>query len=267
MKVYIAAADPLKGSLKNALLNTLRLGSVCDNVDEATLVIVEDKRQLQKLYDKNKFFLVARFEEVTNLPENARWFPLSSFLTDVARYINEIDAKTGKREDASSPSLPSVRNGWEYPPSTKPANALHVLIVDDNPENLKLALVELLNDQYYVTLASGYTEALQLIRSNRYDAVLTDCQMSPETEKSALSLEAITIGETVHNGIFLVFHATRRGARVALVTDANHHQDWVSALLDDSDLREPQTVNGQPVLLINYRGKRWDEALQALMAL
>jgi hypothetical protein len=38
-------------------------------------------------------------------------------------------------------------------------------------------------------------------------------------------------------------------------------------LFDDKNLRQPQEVNGQPVLLINYMGKQWDKALKAVCAL
>ena len=139
-------------------------------------------------------------------------------------------------------------------------------MVDDKPENRRSAL-SLLQENHFVTLASGYHEALRLIRENAYDVVLSDCQMQPETEDSSLSVENVVIGETVPNGLFLIFHATKRGARVAIVTDANHHEDWVSAIFDDDDIRKPQNVNGHTVLFINYMGKRWDDALEKILSL
>lgn len=271
MKIYIDIQRPIKDALQQVLFTVMLPDSPCDNPQEADLIIVETKERLHELYHKKKFFAVLSIKEVKNLPANARWIPLLEFIHYIGAYMDEIGKALATRKQepvASSEEDPLfVETGLEYTREDPGAErSFRVLVVDDKPQNLQLAL-ECLQKDHFVTLASGYAEALQLISKKTYDAVLSDCQMLPETKNSALSLEAITIGQTVHNGIFLIFHATKRGARVAIVTDANHHMDWVSALFDDRDLYQPQEVNGQPVLLINYMGKRWDEALNALMAL
>jgi hypothetical protein len=268
MKIFVAIDPPVKTALEKAFFDMFLPGYVCGESQEADLIIVDTKETLQKMYDANKHFVVLSIREETNLPANARWIPILDSLVPMLEYVKEVEkiiGQTEKRPVLENSSV-AAKTGFEYAPGEITDETRKVLVVDDKPENLQSAL-ELLNKKHFITLASGFDEGLKLVREGSFDVVLSDCQMLPETENSSLSIEGIVIGQTVHNGIFLIFHATMHGARVAIVTDANHHRDWVSALFDDKDLRQPQEVNGQPVLLINYMGKRWDEALNAICAL
>ncbi len=237
--------------------------SVCKNHEEADLIIVNDRETLQKNFNTDKFFAIFSIKEVGSLPENARWIPIIEYIVPMTEYLAQIKESISSKKTVKKNS---IQTGKEFQPSEVNEKSQRILVIDDTPDNLKLA-IDLLGNDHFLTLASGFDEGLELIKTNQYDVVLSDCQMLPETKKTALSIENITIGQTVHNGIFLIFHATKRGTRVAIVTDANHHMDWVSALFDDKDLREPQEVNGQPVLFINYINKRWDKALKKINAL
>jgi hypothetical protein len=191
-----------------------------------------------------------------SIPENVKWLQVTDpdLLASIIQQLSSIDSKNTEQDSELS-------IGVLCPPRHEANDSLSVLVIDDKLDNLTKA-IELLNSNHFVTLADSYRLGKQMINANTYDAVLSDCQMLPDFE-SALADDAVPVGETVHNGIFLMFDATRFGARFAIVTDANHHQDWVSAIFDD--IREPQTVNGHKVQFFNYLGKSWDKALEKLM--
>lgn len=268
MKFFIAI-DGLVGNSLGHVLTTFFDSTTCCQVDiasEADLIIVQERQQLNELYSVEKKFAVISMEEIQSLPENVRWFHITTVVAELISYISEINkGVTIKKIDERVVTGEAIKTGVAYIPVPRNKNdVLHVLIVDDSQENLKLAL-ELLGKKHFVTLAAGYGEGRRLIEKNFYDAVLSDCRMPVDIKNSAIHPNAVNLGETVHNGPFLMFPATKEGSRFAIVTDANHHQDWVSAIFDD--LRDLQTINGQPVLFINYMGKRWDEALEKLMSL
>lgn len=210
---------------------------------------------VKRLYSKDQMFLVISLAKDAPevLPENIKWIYFENAVIKLLKFLNEY-----------VPQNVHLKRCIELQPATDATNPLHLLVVDDKNENLQGA-VELLGKYHFLTLAGGYDEGLRMIQKNKYDIVLADCQMPPGKEKSSLSFRDVKIGDTVHNGIFLIFPATQKGARFAIVTDANHHQDWVSAIFDQ--LREPQVVNGQPVLFINYMGKNWGRALEKLQRL
>lgn len=266
MNIFINFQDPIKAALQQIFPVLYAPHLLCDSPEEADFIIVEDKVKLHELFNQDKFFAIFSLREVTNLPPNACWLPMLDYPVPMGEYLQKVQAVLDSRKQEISRNCPAVKCGIEYSPTEINDKTRKVLVIDDNPENRNLAM-ELLGKNHFVTLSSGFGEGLRLVRANHYDVVLSDCQMPPETKHSPLSIDAIVIGQTVHNGIFLIFHATKCGARVAIVTDANHHNDWVSALFDDGDLHQPQEVNGQPVLLINYMGKRWDRALEAITAL
>lgn len=266
MKIFLDFKDPMKVALQQVIPLLFAPHSICDKHEEADLIIVADKISLQELFVKHKFFIVFSVKETTGLPPNARWLPILAYPVPMKEYLQEIQSVLDSREEKGLLIGPMAESMVENSPSEINDKTRRILVVDDKSENRNLA-IKLLGKNHFVTLASGYDEGLMLVKTNPYDVVLSDCKMPPETKGSPLSIDGIVIGQTVHNGIFLIFHATKRGARVAIVTDANHHMDWVSAIFDDGDLRQPQEVNGQPVLLINYMGKRWDEAFEAINTL
>jgi hypothetical protein len=269
MQYFIAVGGPI-GDVLDAVLPQLIDPAVCGQAEsaaEADLIIVFDESKLHEVYSTEKKFAVFSVKEIKFSAANVRWISVFEYITDLTAYVSEIaqEINGASPDNDEVNQVRAIEMGVEYVPKNK-EHALHVLVVDDKQENL-LSALELLGEKHFLTLASGYGEGKQLIRANKYDVVLSDCQMPIQTKGSALSMEAITLslGEVVHNGPFLMFPATKSGARFAIVTDANHHQDWVSAIFDD--LRDPQIINGQPVLFINYMGKDWDKALEKLMSL
>jgi len=151
------------------------------------------------------------------------------------------------------------------------SRAYTVLVVDDKPGHLETAMCRLVGQQ--IVLADTPAKALQLLKledgdgsdSSRpsIDAVLTDLNMKPDQTYPSLALDRYGPNEEVPAGFSLMFEATKRGIPVAIVTDANHHVDWFSAMFDH---HKGAVVNGQQVLFCQAHGtKRWDEVLKRLM--
>jgi len=62
-------------------------------------------------------------------------------------------------------------------PAAGPVEALHVLVVEDNPINMKLVERLLRKRGHRLELASGGRQAVELVSGQRYDVVLMDVQM------------------------------------------------------------------------------------------
>ena len=58
---------------------------------------------------------------------------------------------------------------------------LHVLLIEDNPTNRRVALELLKLSGIMVDIAENGLEAIELIKTNLYDAVFMDIQMPGET--------------------------------------------------------------------------------------
>ncbi len=58
-----------------------------------------------------------------------------------------------------------------------PPSPLRVLLVDDDPDNLRLSLRQLKKLNHIADAAEGAQQALDLLAKNAYDVVLMDCNM------------------------------------------------------------------------------------------
>lgn len=136
-----------------------------------------------------------------------------------------------------------------------------VLIIDDKKENLARAMYLLPGQQ--ILPVDSFEMAMNMMKGGGFDAVLTDLHMPPDKGYVAVSLDSYPLGADEPVGMSVVFEATRLGMPVAVVTDANHHLSWFTAMFSRMD---GATVNGQKVIFRNDSSKRWDEALAVLMS-
>jgi PleD family two-component response regulator len=79
----------------------------------------------------------------------------------------------------SSAALVEPQGGSE----TVPTGRGHVLIVEDNPTNQKVAALILTRAGLRVDVASNGLEAVEAFRTRKYDVLLMDCQMPEMTSK------------------------------------------------------------------------------------
>jgi CheY-like chemotaxis protein len=136
-----------------------------------------------------------------------------------------------------------------------------VLIIDDKKENLARAMYLLPGQQ--ILPVDSFEMAMNMMKDGGFDAVLTDLHMPPDKGYTAVSLDSYPLGADEPVGMSVVFEATRLGMPVAVVTDANHHLSWFTAMFGGMD---GATVNRQKVIFRNDSSKRWDVALADLMA-
>ncbi len=136
-----------------------------------------------------------------------------------------------------------------------------VLIIDDKKENLARAMYLLPGQQ--ILPVDSFEMAMKMMADGGFDAVLTDLHMPPDKGYPAVSVDSYPLGGDEPVGISVVFEATRLGMPVAVVTDANHHLSWFTAMFSRMDVA---IVNGQKVIFRNDSSKRWDLALAVLMS-
>lgn len=230
----------------------------------ADIVLLEGEDDLRTLYNEKQIFCVlqtSRQRFAQNQPENVCILDtLKLFEGDsgIALLLAQIDKYMASKTESATPKveIPRFSNIATFKKSYT------VLIVDDSGANLSLALTLLAGQQILpVTCVEDAVRYLRM-EGKTFDAVLTDMHMKPDKTYGSLNLNTYGIKETIPFGFAIMLEATARGIPVAVVTDANHHHDWVSAMFDHI---KSSTVNGQKVLFFNNIGKRWDKALKCLM--
>ncbi|MDP1619825.1 MAG: hypothetical protein Q8M12_02405, partial [bacterium] len=129
----------------------------------------------------------------------------------------------------------------------------------------KSALVLL--DEYDLTIATGYDEAMRLLASEKFDVVLTDMEM-PMAVGGALA--TYILGKKIPYGLLIATEAARVGVKqVGVVTDLGHHDDPFSAAFDHFS-RYDYEINGAivkymhaPMITMDGESaKDWSEALK-----
>lgn len=256
-----------KAFLKVAGLFSDKFDEITDQ-KSADIVLVVGTEDLRAVYNANQHFYVLVLpgsrETATSQPDNVRLLnPIDLFDLEkkgtggeMQKFYEQI-AKV--KADQGEKAVKEVLTR-EFPDIAVFRNHYLILVIDDTEENLLTARAVLAG--HALVTANRLELALKAIAERKFDAVLTDMQMPPDKSFSALNLDHYGVTETVPYGFAVIFEATKRGMPVAVVTDASHHQDWVSAMFDHI---HDATVNGQRVLFFNHIGKRWDKALKALL--
>ena len=236
---------------------------VVDEASKADVVLAASMAELRNLHSEDKFFFLL----ATDFGNMRKEQPRNVFILDGEKLFSDEHGVAAAKRSFERWSEERSRENEPYPIEVpkdivKFSRGYAVLIVDDSQANLTLAMQVLPGQQ--IALVTSVGDALRLLRlkGKTFNAVLTDMHMPPDAFYGSLNLDSYGIKETVPCGFAIMLEATQRGIPVAVVTDANHHQDWVSAMFDH--IREA-TVNGQKVLFFNNIGKRWDRALQCLL--
>jgi two-component system sensor histidine kinase/response regulator len=90
-------------------------------------------------------------------------------------------------ERSGRETLPPARQSEDFA-ADAPHNPMHILVVDDNRVNLKVAEKQLQSLGYSVDLAGGGEAAIDALSSTQYPVVLLDCEM-PEMDGYATAAE------------------------------------------------------------------------------
>ena len=137
-----------------------------------------------------------------------------------------------------------------------------VLVLDDTFEHQLSAFA--LTDQYHLTVARNYDEAEKLLTKNDYDFYLGDLLL-PASGKNQGPRGEKFVGVKMPVGCTPAFFALSRGVKkVAVVTDANHHDHPASAGFDVFG-NSSFSVGDARILMtnrhVNYHDKKTNKAL------
>lgn len=262
IKVY--AHKP--GPVSKAILQVIGLFQEVSGenaIEEADAILITEREHLNALYRKDKpfgFILTQTESQPSNLPENVFVISAITLLKDksgIMAFIEWLNTRLGQ-PGATTKSVAATTEEFTDIPAFK--RNYRVLVLDNDRKNLRTAEVVLKG--HTIVKSTSLQDAATYFATEKFDAVLTDMQMPLDKHFGALSADAINPALEVPYGFAMIFEATKRGLPIAVVTDGNHHQDWVSAMFDHI---KGATVNGQKVLFFNHIGKRWDRALKSLM--
>ncbi len=262
INVYAHKPGPVsKAFLQVVGLTDVNLVEVADQ-KLADIVLLTGSDDLRALYNKEQMFCVLslpRQRVAQNQPENVCLLDSLKLFEDTNGIPHLLELIEKRSKTAPDNATPKV----ELPKFSDVATfkkRYSVLVIDDTEQNLHIA--ESVLERHSVTVVGSLRDAMVKIGQQHFDAVLTDMEMPPDKHYSSLNLDHYAVDENVPYGFAVVLEMTERGMPVAVVTDGNHHEGWVSAMFDHI---KGATVNGQKVLFFNGIGKRWDTALKRLM--
>lgn len=244
-----------------------------ENMDEADLVFFLNARDIEKEYNEKKFYAYIRISHEENIPR----LPANCIIINDFGLIGLIETINKVREELKPLEIPVAEVVEEVIP-LRP-DALRILVIEDTPKHIASAKSGLAGHK--LTVATGYEEAMKILgesmidmqtcKNTMFDVVLTDLQM-PMSSKT-LGPDAFKLGQLVPYGIMLMIEASHRGVKhVAVVTDLNHHADWLSAAFDH--FRYPINIDGAKVMMMHAPMKKdgadewvkdWAVALNVLM--
>jgi len=256
MNMNIYAHKP--GPLSRAFLQVVGL----TDAKLAEIVLLAGTDDLRALYNEKQIFCVLTtpgLRVAPNQPENVCLIDtLRLFAGDngIMLLLAQIDKRKATKSERAATKV-------ERPKFSDIATfrrRYSVLVIDDTEQNLRIA--ETVLEKHAVTVVGSLRDARVKVGQLHFDAVLTDMDMPPDKHYSSLNLDHYTVDEKVSYGFAVVFEMTELGMPVAVVTDGNHHEGWVSAMFDHI---HRANVNGQKVLFFNNIGKRWDKALKCLL--
>lgn len=122
---------------------------------------------------------------------------------------------------------------------------MKILVIDDSEKNQKSAEETLIGHE--LTIAKSFGEAMKALSDSTFDAVLTDMMMPMDRHKAIGDDRLFKPEEQVAYGFVIALKAVSCGAKfVAMATDLNHHNDALSASLDEIPY-EPFSINGAKV--------------------
>ncbi|MDO8598650.1 MAG: response regulator [bacterium] len=108
---------------------------------------------------------------------------------------------------------------------------MRILVVDDNRRHLEAAR-EQLGQEHEITCLDAYEDAIERLRTEPPEVLLADLLMP--AEPYMLGPDGLRyLGHEMPIGLILALIAARAGVgRIAVITDANHHNHPMSAAVD-----------------------------------
>ncbi|MBK8420575.1 ATP-binding protein [Candidatus Villigracilis saccharophilus] len=128
------------------------------------------------------------------------WFTVVFEKLDQQSSTNEIEQRIGKPQQRPTAEMPILvdQKGFSQPQAGAEKCHFHILLVEDNLINQKVALSIIKKLGYPIDVAANGIEALRALKNVPYDLVLMDCQM-PEMDGLTATAEIRAAGSSVLN--------------------------------------------------------------------
>lgn len=146
---------------------------------------------------------------------------------------------------------------------------MKILLVDDTRKHRKAGIEQLTELGHEVVALSGYEDAVNKARGNKFDVALIDLLMP--AEGMTLGGEGLQyLGQPIDVGYSLAMKLALDGIKnIAVVTDMNHHSHPASAIMDWF-LGKKLDICGSNVRfmrawLVDGDVKNWAVALESLL--
>ncbi len=256
---FVKVPSPIDLAIKQVI------GLFCETVEyvedsfAADFIIADKLMDLVPLYTKDGCYMVIDHQNYAKKKQPDNVHMVSCTSPEFLKFLME----TMTKEFAAKKPAPEK---IEVKFRIENAGAMKILVIDDTPIHQKSA--EILLSEYDLTIAKGYDEAMDYLKNNSYDVVLTDMEMPASKHVSDQVL-----GELIPYGLLLYAEAARCGARhVAVVTNLNHHTDPISNAFD-TFCRNSITVESAVVKFMHAPmtqldgeyAKDWKRALEYLL--
>ncbi len=143
---------------------------------------------------------------------------------------------------------------------------MKILVIDDAQRNI--ASVSLTLSGHTVTTADTIQRAYDFLKSGApFDAVLTDLFLPLGSFRGAMNIRDYDLPSgDLPVGLVFAIKAANRGIRTVVCTDANHHTDWICAVLD---LLYGDAGESKRIAYVESRGASlkgvWDEKKQQIV--
>ena len=85
----------------------------------------------------------------------------------------------------------------------KPAGRRRLLLIDDDPDTLRILQVMLRPEQYHVVTADSANQALERLQSENYDVIVSDIRMPGFDGRSLYRFLAVYLPEYIGRVVFL----------------------------------------------------------------
>ncbi len=259
--VRIFVAMDVNNPIRRAIEKVVRLMKaeyrcVVEKIDEADLVIFCDTKDIERRYDKDKFYVFIQLaEKVPVLPEGCFVIPLSEAMLGLMKAVGDVHEELKPIVEVPVIDSVSVRS-----------DAMRILVIDDTAKNIKSAKVGLAG--HILTTVTGYEDALDILEKEKFDVVLTDMNLPMSSKNLCKNFK---LGELVPYGTLLMMKAAHQGAKyVGIVSDiASHPEDPVSATFENYT-KIIFCVDSAKVMFIRAKTdsdgyKDWADALLQLM--
>lgn len=179
IRVHVTFADKCTGkALMQVIGEPVRFVAT---QQEADLILFSEVRDVEKGFSKEKSYAYLPTQvggSDPQFPENVRVIPNFS-LASILELIVDV---SNKLPEAQAPEMVVEESAAELLPDAK-----RILVIDDTPKHIASAKKGLAGHR--LTTATGYQEAMELLKNEKFDVVLTDLHlpMSSQTMRPSVT--------------------------------------------------------------------------------